>query len=155
MAATIKYFKPETTSKNYLNSQGQCPPKSEIPKSFRWYKTHRQTIHAVPGIFGRESFAFEYVPQVSAAGVAKNFDATAVGVRHLFDCTGNFIVKTRPATARIEFVLRAVQRCIALAAKISTSSFEIIIFASKRPLGSFFQDDVGFFRTKFVVFHGD
>lgn len=157
MATKIKYLKPEATYKNYLNFQAQCPPKSEIPhpKSFRRNKTHRQTIHAVPGIFGCEPFAFKYVSQVSAASVAQNFYATAIGVRHLFDCTGDFVVKTRPAAARIEFVLRAVQRCIALSAKIGTCSFKIIIFARKRPFGSFFQDDVGFFWIKLVVCHND
>ena len=155
MPATVKYFKPETTSENYLCSQGQCPPKSEIPhpKSFRRNKTHRQTIHTMPGIFGSKTFAFKYVPQVPATGIAKNFDAATISVGYLFDCTGNFIVETRPATTGIEFVLRAVQGRIALPAKISTSSFKIVIFSGKRPFGSFFQDDVGFFWTKFVVFH--
>ncbi len=107
MATIILCFKPETTSENYLNFHAQCPPKSEIrnPKSFRWHKAHRQTIHAMPGIFGREPFAFKYVPQMSATGVAQNFDAAAIGVRYLFDCTGNFVVETRPAATGVEFIL--------------------------------------------------
>ena len=109
----------------------------------------------MPGIFCGESFPFKYVPQVTTTGVAKDFDATAIGVGYLFDCTGNFVVETRPAATGIEFVLRAVQGRIALAAKISTRSFKIVIFARKRPFGAFFQDDVGFFWTKFVVFHGN
>lgn len=90
-----------------------------------------------------------------ATGIAQNFDATTICIGHLFDCAGNFVVKTWPAAARIEFVFRAVQGRIALTAKISTGSFKIVIFARKRPFGSFFQDDVFFFWTKFVVFHRD
>ncbi len=54
-------------------------------------------------IFRCETLTLKDMTKMSPAGCAHNLNAAAIGVGDSLDSTRNFIVKTRPTTARIEF----------------------------------------------------
>lgn len=58
----------------------------------------------MPRILWGKSFSRENVPQVTSTVIAKNFNATAIGIGNLFYGIGKSIVEGRPAAAGIEFV---------------------------------------------------
>ena len=66
-------------------------------------KLERHAVHTVAGVFFGELFASEDVAQVAVAMRAGDFGAASVGVRGVFDGSGQFVVEGGPATAGAEF----------------------------------------------------
>src|SRR5262245_20296148 len=102
---------------------------------------HRQRIHAVAGVFGREPFAEENVSQVPAAVFAEDFGARTVGIELAPHGPRNFIVETGPAAMALEFVLGSIKRRIAAATDERAGLLQIGVFAGEGTLGSLPQDD--------------
>lgn len=75
--------------------------------------------------------------EVTAAISAGDFCAYAIGVERALHCTGDFIIKTRPATMRVELIFRPIQRCVALTADKHTCPVFVQQLAGKGPFGAF------------------
>ena len=55
--------------------------------STRWYKLHRDRIHAVPDVLPGQPFTLEDVPKVAAAVFTQDFDTGAVRVAFVTNCS--------------------------------------------------------------------
>lgn len=110
-----------------------------------------KAIDAMAGILCREAFAFEYMAQVAAAVVAKDFHTATVGIADFFDGAGDFVVEAWPATAAAEFVVAIVQRIIATAADEDAVDLEVVVLVGKRHFGAFTDNDVLFLGSEGVV----
>lgn len=88
------------------------------------------------GVFWCEALAFEYMAQMPVAVGAKDFRAPFVRVDLAFHRAFDFRVKTRPTTARIEFVGGAIKWRIATLAQVHAMTVELAILATERRLGA-------------------
>ena len=58
----------------------------------------------MPNILLRETLAFEDVAEMAVAVFAQDLNPVSVGVAFVPHGSGEFVVKTRPATARMKLV---------------------------------------------------
>lgn len=116
-------------------------------------KEERNRIHAMPRVLSREPFAQKYMAEVAAARSTDNFRAPPVSIGDAFHRPGNFVVKTRPAAARIELVFRTIQLRLALPADINAWCKMLVVFTRAGILGTFMQNDARFFFGEGVEFH--
>lgn len=107
----------------------------------------------MPRIFGRKSLAHKDMAQMPAAARTDNFGTPAIGIGHAFDRAGNFIVKARPATARIKFIFGTVELRLALPADIRARRKVLVEFAAAGVLGAFIQNDARFFFGEGIELH--
>ena len=98
----------------------------------------------MPRVFGGKPFSHEDVAEMAAAIVAQDLRAESVGVGHLFDRAFDLIVEAGPTAIAGEFVIGAVERCVATPADIGARIFQVRVFASKGPFRPFAQDDARF-----------
>src|SRR3970282_331246 len=90
-----------------VKTLSRCRLKDEALFGCR-HEFHRQRVHAVARVLGRQPFAEEDVAQVAAAVGALDLDAHAIGVWQALDGTRYLVVEGGPATAGVELVLAAV-----------------------------------------------
>jgi hypothetical protein len=74
----------------------------------------------------------------------------AICIKHPFDCTGNFVVKRRPSTPRVELALGGIQLDPATPAIIRTLFEVLVVFARKWHLGAFVFYDTFFFWSEWI-----
>ena len=67
-------------------------------------KPDRQRIHAMTGIFFRQTFPDKYMAEMSSAMVANDLGPASVRVRYPPYSAFDLIIERRPATAAIELV---------------------------------------------------
>ena len=79
-------------------------------------------------VLGGERLALEDMPQVAAAGRADDLCAPAVCVLAAGDRPGDLVIEARPAAARVELVIRAVQGRVAAAAVVGPFFIMALIF---------------------------
>lgn len=103
-------------------------------------------------VFGGKSLPYENMAQMTIAAAANDLGPSAVSIFYSAHRPLDFIVKTRPSASRREFVCAAIQGRFALPAMVRTRLIEVVVFTTVRCLGSFVQDDVGFFWSEW--FHG-
>lgn len=77
-----------------------------------------------------ESFTFKYMTQVSTACCTCNFNSSPIRVRITVYGTGQSLIKSRPATPRIEFGSGSIKRSPTSCAVVDTFFKELIIFPS-------------------------
>ncbi len=99
----------------------------------------------MPRIFWSHFFTDENMTQMRAASVAGNFSTQTIGIIGSFDSAGYFLVKTRPAAARMKFGIRIVEWCFASAAEVCAFDKKIIVFTGKWRFSALTYDDSGFF----------
>ena len=98
-------------------------------------------------VFGGKSLSFEHMTQVAAALCTENFDSVAICVGFPSDGAFNLIIERRPAAMSVEFVLRAIQWCIAPFTDIVPAGLKMVgILAGIWDFSAFVQQDVLFFR---------
>ncbi len=105
------------------------------------------------GIFRRETLTCKDVTQMSVACLADDFGARSIRVGNALDRTGNFLIKTRPAAAGMEFSRRGVEWCVAAATEVRPFDKKIIVLARTWTLGSFVDDNALFFRGERIEVH--
>jgi hypothetical protein len=96
------------------------------------------------GVLVGKTFTQEYMPEVGAAIAARNFSTHSVGGTGYGP--GKFVVETRPAATRIEFIGRMVQPGATPFANIRPSFPKFIVFARKRNFSTFVHNYPFFFR---------
>ena len=89
---------------------------------------------------------------MSSAIVANDFNTSAIFVRHSFDSTRNFIIKSGPATTGVEFIFAHVQWSVTSLAGIDPFIKDFVIFTRKRLFSPFTHDDIIFLWGQFLVF---
>ena len=90
---------------------------------------------------------------MSAATGTDDLSPHAVSIRNPLHRTRNLIIETRPPTARIELVIRTIQRGIATFAEIRALLPEIVIFAREGRLRRLMNDNPLFLTAQTVVAH--
>jgi len=109
-----------------------------------WDKNERNGIDAVANVLFGESFTVEDVAQVCPTVGAKDLGSNFVLVELLFDRARYLIVEGGPATTRMEFVRRVVQRYSAISAHVDALFEMICVFARERRFCSLFEQDEPF-----------
>src|SRR5689334_647264 len=99
----------------------------------------------MPGVLGGEPLPLEHVPQVTAAVLADDFNATSVRITNPPNGTGDLVVEAGPAAFAFEFVVGTIERRIAAAADVSASVLQLGVFPGPGSLRPFSQDDILFF----------
>ena len=90
---------------------------------------HGNRVHTVTGVFVGQPLAAKDVTKMSIAVGTNDFDPVAIGVGLSTDGSLDFIIKTRPTTVTIEFVITSVELGIALATNIRAVFFGIGVTA--------------------------
>jgi hypothetical protein len=110
----------------------------------------------VTGIFGCNGFTFKDVPKVTPAIFAKNLDTKAIGVRLASNGARYLIIKSRPSTVGLEFILGPIQGLVALTTNVEPGLKMVIIFAGERSFCTLLNNNPGLFRCELVSFicHG-
>jgi hypothetical protein len=110
------------------------------------------TVDTMPLILRvSEPLALEDVPQMPSAVVAHNLRAhhTKTWIGSLAHCAWDSIPEGRPPAARIEFVVRFVQRCLAARAGIHTSvRVVLIVCAGTGSFGALLAQDAELLYNK-------
>lgn len=102
-----------------------------------------------------KSFTFKDMAKVCAAIGAGDFGAYAVRVEPALYGTGNFVIKTGPAAARIKLVFGTIKWSFTTATNICTCFFVIVKFPAERCFRAFIDDDSFFFGGEWIqFFHG-
>lgn len=101
-------------------------------------------------IFRGVPFADKNMTQVTATISACDFRAPAIGIERFFHRASNFLVKARPAAARMKFGARRVERRVALATYVGAFDKKIVVQTGAGQLSAFVNNDVSFFSGKFV-----
>jgi len=94
----------------------------------------------MPRVLGCESFANKHMPEVCATPCTYNLCPHPIGIWNMFNGTSYLIIKTWPAAVRIEFVIRTIERRVALCANVCTFLLIVCILTGKRHLGPFVDD---------------
>lgn len=97
----------------------------------------------MPRIFFRKMFTGEDMAQVCAAIRTLNFCSKAVGIRQFLHGSRNFLIKTGPPAAGMEFIVRTIQLRITLLTNVRPLFEVIIVLTRKRRFGSLVLDDIG------------
>ena len=87
----------------------------------------------------------EYVPKVCSTFGAANFCTLSIGVWFFGNCTGNFFVKTWPATVGFELIFGVIQGRAAAFADVGAFFPERKEFARERCFGGFVDDNAFLF----------
>ncbi len=114
---------------------------------------HGERIHAVTGVFLRQPFPEEDVPEVRRAIHALDFRPRSVGIGDAFHGVRESIVEGWPTAARVEFVRRSVEFDSAATTDVASRFLEIIICARERRFGAFVLDHMFFSRCQRIRFH--
>lgn len=91
----------------------------------------------MPGIFLSQTLTFENVTEVAVAIGTKNLNSPTIGISLPANGSRNLIVESWPATARVELVLRAVQRGFAAATDVGARGKMLVVLTSEGVLGAF------------------
>lgn len=118
-----------------------------------WNKFHRQRIDAMSRIFFGQMFALKHMTQMAVAVCAGNFGAGPIGIRCALHSTRNFLIKTWPAAAGMEFSIRGIQCGITAPTNICTLFIKVIVLTGKRTLRSFMDNDCLLFGSEIVMGH--
>ena len=105
----------------------------------------------MPRVFGSFLLAVKYMAEVTAAILADDFRAAAIGVGVAGDGVGQFVVEARPAAAAVELVLRPIERSVATTTDIGALGCPVVVLAGEGAFGPFVDDHVGFFVVQRVV----
>ncbi len=97
------------------------------------------------GVLFGETFAFEEVAEVGAAGCTGNFGAPTVRVFTAANCAGKRVIEAGPATAAVELALRSEKRRVTAAAYKSAPFVVVHIFTGEGHFGAFVYYDARFF----------
>ena len=98
-------------------------------------------------------FTCEDVAEVRATISADDFGSIAVGVGDAFYGAGDFVIETRPAAMRIEFVGAAIKRSAASFADVCSAAGIIQVFAGIRGFSAFIYDYAFLFRGELSEGH--
>lgn len=88
-------------------------------------------------------FTGKDMAQVCAAVCTLNFRPETVGIRQFLHGSRNFLIKTGPPAAGMEFIVRTIQLRIALLTNVRPLFEVIIVLTRKRRLCSLVLDDIG------------
>lgn len=114
-------------------------------------ESHRNRVHAVPRVFGREPFAFEDVPEVSSAVGTDDFGAAPIDIGDTFDALGKMFVEAGPAAAAVELVFRVIDGQVALTANERAVVLVVGVFAGVRVLGPLMMNHVAFGVVEWII----
>ncbi len=105
------------------------------------------------GIFRREAFAGEHMPEMRVTIGAYDFDPPAISIGNPFYRTGDFIVEARPAAMGIKFRIGRIQRGIAAPAHVESLLLVMQVLSRPGKFGAFVNDDPFFFWAQWVPGH--
>ena len=105
----------------------------------------------MPNIFLGETLTLENVAEMTLAVRTDDFDPSAVRVGMTGDCIVDFVIEAWPAPVADKFVLGAVERGIALAAKIQAGIFGQRVAPITGRLGAFVKEHIAFLLIELIV----
>jgi hypothetical protein len=107
----------------------------------RLTKVDTDTVHTVPLILRvPKPLALENMPQMPTAVIAHNLRPSAI--RSLANRVGHGVPERRPSAARVELVVRFVERRFARGARVDAGGrVVLVVFAGAGVLGTFLAED--------------